>query len=424
MDGAEGRHRTPHRSRRPGATLVLLCALGFAPGAAPAASPYDAAPEPVVSLRALLDLRLVLPGKAPSWMERGPAKTRYGGESDASGDFDRVTRFALSQLALEPSASLPGRIRAHAQLNWEADLDDDGDLDRDGAPRLIEGWLRREFGTAAGGWGVQAGVNNPPFTLDNTGPAWTPRHSLTPSALSTWLWEEGRVVGVETEAWRVGAGGGRAGALFGAGWGPDQLGILLARRGWVMSDSLSGVNSSLPLLAPGAETHVFDERDGRPAVYLGLSAGDPWRIGQLRFGYFDNLGDLSVTGAWETRYGVGGVGLEPLPGLELLFQGLLGRTTTRSNRLRSTISAWYPLVSYRHRGHRLSVRYDHFRIDDGDGPPSTRERGHALTVAYLFEFRLRHRVGVEYVWVDSERPESSSPDPSDNGWQIGYRYRY
>jgi hypothetical protein len=315
-------------------------------------------------------------------------------------------------------------VRAHAQLDWAADIDDEGEVENDEAPRLIEAWLRREWSTRRGGWGLQVGVNNPPFAAENRGPAWTPSYSLTSAALTTWIWEEGRVVGAEGEWWHESRGGTRLGALFGGGWGPDLAGILLAQRGWVLSDRLSGVNSSLPLLGPAGETDVFDELDGRPAIYFGAHAADPRRIVHLRAGYFDNLGDTSHTGVWEARYGTVAVGIQPLDGLEILLQGLLGRTSTQTNRFKSTFSAWFPLVSYRYRAHRLTVRYDHFRIDDDDGPPSTRERGHAVTTAYAFEISLRHRVGVEYMWVDSERPEKSSPDPSDNQWQVSYRFRY
>jgi hypothetical protein len=192
----------------------------------------------------------------------------------------------------------------------------------------------------------------------------------------------------------------------------------------VLSDRLSGINNQLPLPAQGAETHLFDELDHRPAIYVGATVNDPWRIGQLLVGYFDNLGDLEKRGVWETRYGVAGIAAEPLPGLDIIVQGLVGRTVTYPNNFSSTVSTCYPLVSYRYRGHRLSVRYDHFRVDGEDAAPPTRERGNAVTTAYLFEFWLRHRVGIEYAWVDSERPRSSSPDPPDNGWQVGYRYRY
>jgi hypothetical protein len=416
IDGAGRRLRSQHVATF---LIVLACT-----NHALAASDYDVEPDPVLSIRSLLDLRLVGPGQAPSWTDRGPAKTRYGGRRRSSGSSERVIRFALAKLALEPSLNLPWHVRAHAQLDWAADIDDEGEIENDEAPRLIEGWLRREWSTRRSGWGLQVGVNNPPLAAESQGPAWTPSYTLTPAALTTWIWEEGRVVGAEGEWWHESHGGTRIGALFGGGWGPDQAGILLAQRGWVLSDRPSGINSSLPLLGPAGEADVFDELDGRPAIYFAMHAADPRRIVQIRAGYFDNLGDDSTTGVWEARYGTGAVGIQPIDGLDILLQGLLGRTSTRTNRFKSTISAWFPLVSYRYRAHRVAVRYDHFRIDDDDGFPPTRERGHAITAAYTFEVGLRHAFGVEYVWADSERPEKSSPDPNDNQWQLSYRFRY
>ena len=241
--------------------------------------------------------------------------------------------------------------------------------------------------------------------MEHTGPAWTPRYTLTPSALDTWFWEEGRVLGVQGDWWTTTANETELKAFGGFGWGPDQQGILLARRGWVMSDWLAGMNSTMPL-PPGGTTNEFEERDGRPAVYVGGNVRDPWKIGELHAGYFDNLGDLSVKGVWETRYATVGVSAAPLPGLDLMFQYLIGKTNNRSGPFDNTIQAFYPLASYRWRGHRISVRYDNFRVqDDRHAAPFNRERGWAVTVAYLFEFWLRHRIGFEYIIPDSHRPD-------------------
>lgn len=401
--------------------MLLLVLLAAAPGRA---DEYTVAGEPGVWLRALLDVRVARGGRAPSWMEGGPGKTRYGGVDD-DGRFERVTRFAISQLALETGGMLPGDIELHAQVNWDGDVDDRGDTSPDhDLPRLVEGWARRAFGDTRDGWSVLVGVSNPPSSLEHVGPAWTPRYTLTPSALDTWLWEEGRVLGVEVDWWTATANDTAFSAYAGAGWGPDQQGILLARRGWVLSDWLAGINSRLPLPGGGA-THEFDERDGRPALYAGGSVRDPWKLGELRLGYFDNLGDLAVEGVWETRFATVGATVAPLPGLDLIFQYLIGTTANRTNGFNDTVQAFYPLASYRWRGHRLSVRYDSFRVqDDASGPPFDRERGWAVTVAWLYEFWLRHRVGFEYLIVDSYRPDRAAPDPSDDGWQVSYRFRY
>ncbi len=409
-----------------GARSVWLVALTIAltGTALRAQDEYAVESESGVSLRALLDLRVVFPGAAPSWMDRGPGLTRYGGV-EQNGKFERVTRFAISQGALEPGARLPWDIRFHAQVNWEGDVDSDGGVGPDyDAPRLVEGWLRKSFGDDAGGWSLLAGVSNPTYSLEHNGPAWTPRYTLTPAALDTWLWEEGRVLGVEADWWRLSESGWEANLFGGAGWGPDQQGILLAQRGWVLSDWLAGINSVMPLPG-GTVTNEFDERDGRPALYAGGNVRDPWKIGELRLGYFDNLGDLSVNGVWQTRYGTAGVALAPLPGLDILFQYLLGHTESRSGPFDNTVQAFYPLVTYRWRQHRLTVRYDNFRVQNGESSaPGNRERGEAVTVAYLFEFWLRHRIAVEYLTVDSHRPNRAAADPSDDTWQLSYRFRY
>lgn len=421
--GAEGRGRNalPAPVRRAGASALLVLALA-AP--ARAGDEYAAAPEPDVWLRAVLDLRTVFPGAAPSWMDRGPGLARFGGVA-VDGRFERVARFAIAQGALEPGARLPGGIRFHAQVNWEGNVDTRGGVDPDyDAPRLVEGWLRRGFGDDVRGWAVLAGVSNPTYSLEHIGPAWTPRYTLTPSALDTWLWEEGRVLGAEVEGWHVSEDEWEVRGFGGAGWGPDQQGILLGRRGWVLSDWLAGINSVMPLPGGGTTTQ-FDERDGRPALYVGLTARDRWRLGELRLGYFDNLGDLSVEGVWRTRYGTAGVALAPLPGLDLLFQYLLGHTEARAGPFDNTVQAFYPLASYRWRQHRLTVRYDNFRVQNGAGTqPGNRQRGWAVAVAYLFELSLRQRLAVEYLTIDSHRPDRAAPDPSDDCWQLSYRFRY
>ncbi len=392
--------------------------------AAAEASAYDSDQDQVLSLRALLDVRVVGQGPRPSVLEGGPGKTRYGG-SNESGESETVTRFAVSQFALQPTAMLPWGIQASAQLNWDIDIDTNGDLGAySNAPRLVEGFLRKEWGGANGGWALQGGAMTPAFSLENTGPAWTPAATLTPSAANTWLWEEVKPVGLEGEWWGSLPGDFQISTAAGTGWGPDDLGSALAHRGWVLSDYLPGVNSAEQIAATGKEVHVFDERDGYPAIWGGISAADPSQIAELRLGYFDNLGNLGVAGVWETRFGEAGLRLQPVVGLELVMQGLVGNATTRGKALESRFSTWFPLVSYRFGGSRLSARYDNFQVTDVDGPPSTRESGYAVTFAYFFDFWLRHRVGFEYIYVDSERPGGDPSHMSQRGWQLSYRFRY
>ena len=77
------------------------------------------------------------------------------------------------------------------------------------------------------------GLTSTPFSLEHIGPAWTPEYALSASALDNWLWEEISLAGIEGEWWHAGERGPRLGLVVGAGFGPDQLGRLLALRGWV-----------------------------------------------------------------------------------------------------------------------------------------------------------------------------------------------
>jgi hypothetical protein len=124
---------------------------------------------------------------------------------------------------------------------------------------------------------------------------------------------------------------GRQGAGRGGTRRPGDCGRRRDRRG------VPG-RPGLPL-PNGTQTDVFDERDGRPAIYVGVNLEDPWRIGELRAGYFDNLADLGKKGTWETRYGVAGLGAGPGPGLEVLFQCLIGHVATRAEAYGSTVGA-------------------------------------------------------------------------------------
>ena len=379
---------------------------------------YEVEQEQPFWLRGLLDLRVAQGGRAHAWTDRGPGKTRYGGRSTAQSP-EQVTRLAFSQLAIEGGVVLPWDIVAKAQLNWEPDSY------REGHPSLIEAYFRKEWGEWEKGWGLQTGVLSPPFSLEHTGPAWTPLYTLTPSALSTWLWEEFRIAGVEGEWWRTTPGGLRLSLLAGAGFGADSFGWLLPERGWVLSDALSGINDVLSLPRPGVESFVFDERDNRPAIYAQLTLSDPQQRGEVKLGYLDNLGDQNTTGAWATRFGTLGAILHPLARLDFLLQYLIGETHTHVATWDSSFTAFYALLSYHYHGHRFSARYDVFRVHDLDGGPRwSRDRGDAATLAYLFEFGLHHRVGFEYIFAHSRHPSLSHSDPSDGGWQLSYRFRY
>lgn len=393
--------------------LLICCVLPF-----PAVAQYAVDQQSSVWIRALLDVRAVGGGPAPSWTDRGPGKLRYGGTSSRGG-FQSSTRLTLSQAAVQIGASLPWEIRGQLQLNMEPDIADGYH------PWLVEAFLRREWADDGGGWGIQGGVMHLPFALENVGPAWLPEYSISSSALNSWLWEDISVAGVEGEWWHTTRSGIKLGALAGAGYGGDQIGRLLALRGWVLGDTIGGINGNLALPNRGERTDIFNERDQRPAVYGWLSAGDEAQIVSLKLGIIDNRGDESAPGVWHTRFTTVGLVVHATPHIDLLAQYLDGVARVASPPNDSSFCAYYALASYHYKQHRVSLRYDQFRVHDLDGgPSSTNEHGDAVTAAYMVQFGLRHRVAFEHIWMYSHRDVTGSLNPTPDGWQISYRFRY
>lgn len=371
-----------------------------------------------MSLRALVDVRVARAGPGTSWTDGGPGKTRYGGKLTAAG-FERDTHFNLANLALELSAALPGGVRAQAQANIQPDFA--GSYE----PWLIEANLRKEWGGAARGWGVQGGLMNVPFSLEHVGPAWSPEFAISASALNAWLWEDTSLAGLEGEWWRTVKGGIKVDALVGLGYGPDQLGRLLALRGWAIGDGLGGLNGDLQLPARNERTDIFHERDHRPAAYAWVTLSDEQEVVSLKAGYFNNNGDQDVQGVWHTQFTTVGLTVHPVPSIDVLAQYLTGTARVLAPPNDSSLRAFYALVSHKYKRQRITVRYDSFALHDLDGGPvTTRERGEGVTVAYLLQFGLRHRVGLEYTSLNSRRPASVLADPSPEGWQLSYRFRY
>jgi hypothetical protein len=392
--------------------VLWCCLLPF-----PAVAQYAVEPQSSVWLRALLDVRLVGGGPAPSWTDHGPGTLRYGGSS-ASGGFQRSTRLTLAQAAVQIGASLPWDVRGQVQVNIEPDIA------AGYHPWLVEAFLRKEWSDGSQGWGLQSGVMNVPFSLENTGPAWSAQYTISASALNSWLWEDFNLAGAEGEWWHTTRSGLRLGALLGAGFGGDQIGRLLALRGWAIGDTIAGINGSLALPGQAGRTDIFNERDYRPTLYSWLSIGDEAQTATLKFGTIDNHGDESKPGVWHTRFNIVGLEFHPTAHVDLLAQYLDGAARVAAPSNSSAMSAYYVLLSEHFKQQRISLRYDSFRVHDLDGGPvSTSERGHALTLSYLLQIGLRNRIALEHVWMNSHRQDRLA-NPTPDGWQISYRFRY
>jgi hypothetical protein len=120
-----------------------------------------------------------------------------------------------------------------------------------------------------------------------------------------------------------------------------------------------------------------------------------------------------------------GLVLHPHPRIDVLVQYLDGVAKVHAPPNDSSISAAYVLLSHHHQGQRLSIRYETFRVHDLDGgPASTSEHGNAVTASYLVQVGLRHRIAFEYIWMNSHRLINGPLNPTPDGWQMSYRFRY
>jgi hypothetical protein len=240
---------------RPG-LLALMCAYGATQTAGAA------------EWRGLLDVRAVDADASRSFTDSGLGKLRYDSNSG---------RFSLGQAVLRGDFDLLDTVGATVDIS--ASDQHHGVLD-----------VREAFLTwspvPTGAWKtrVKAGQFFPPSSveIDYDGIGWTPKRTISSSAINSWIGEELRTNGLEWSAKRLGR---YVGAPYDVGFvgavytGNDPTGTLLAWRGWSISDRIAGRNEALELAdlpvyrrtrrdpAPGSH-HPSVPRSGRTAGLL------------------------------------------------------------------------------------------------------------------------------------------------------------
>jgi len=273
---------------------------------------------------------------------------------------------------------------------------------------------------------VKAGAFFPPVSLENTGLAWTSPFTITSSAINTWIGEEMRTFGVEAgvvhrfDEGRISI----SGAVFGAN---DPAGVLLAWRGWTVSDREAGIFDRLPLAplrvisaagpipqqAPWFE--LRHEIDQRPGVYFGAD-GALDDVVEANVLFYDNRArDTAFDGfqyAWHTRFAAVGARLFAAYDVDVIGQGMVGETTMGTpapgmSLVDTGFASAFVLVSRGWERHRVSARMEYFETTDRDRTEidNNAEHGTAVTAAYIFRPLERHRLTLELTQVVSFRPE-------------------
>ena len=373
-----------------------------------------------MEIRGVLDLRLVTSDAERSWVGAGLDKTRFDRSSSA---------FRLGQAVLRIDGDLAPAVTASVVISASDD--------RRGLLDVNEAWVAWSP-VPSSPWKtrVRAGAFFPATSLevgyDNIG--WTPEHTVSSSAINSWLGEELRTLGVEFNLSRNGrlVGSphdfGVTGALL---FGNDPLGTLLAWRGWSVGDRISGLTESLPLadlpvFRAGGELpdqtrsiNVFREIDDRLGFYVGANyaynsaAKTRFELAAL---HYDNRGDPLVIRSgqysWRTRFNHVSLRLQGLGPWEFSAQGLVGSTRMGPNAVNLDYSAAYLLASHPLGAGTFAVRVDQFstreRPEDVIRTDANSEDGRALALAYQWRISPLLSLVSEALVVDSDRPARSA----------------
>src|SRR5262249_15298125 len=144
------------------------------------------------------------------------------------------------------------------------------------------------------------GLFYPPVSLEHDGPGWTTTHTITPSAINSWIGEEVKVLGAEASA-RAALGGQELGATLALFGYNDTSGTLLSYRGWALHDVMATAYGDLRLPNRSAAwravkrsqamtTDPTAELDDRVGYYARLEYR-PIGAVTLDLLHYDNAGD-------------------------------------------------------------------------------------------------------------------------------------
>jgi hypothetical protein len=369
-----------------------------------------AANAQAVEWRGLLDLRAVDSDAGRSFLDSGLAKTRYDENSP---------RLSIGQAVLRGDVDVWESLSASFELS--ADQQHRGIVDVREAhltwsPVPDGAWKTR----------VRAGFFFAPTSveIDYDSVGWVPKHTISSSAINSWIGEELRTNGVEWSARRLGRYVGApydVGFVAAAYTGNDPTGTLLAWRGWSISDRIAGRNDTVKLadlpvyrqpdgrlLKQSRDIHPFREMDGKLGYYVGANLNFGTRL-ELAALHYDNLTDPTVVKdgqyGWRTRFDHVSAVWRPQGQWELALQAMRGDTLMGRNGAGLDFQSWFALLSHPLGPGTAALRYDRFSTSEHDNIPSdpNNEVGYGVALAYDWPLTEGWSLMTEALLVRSER---------------------
>jgi hypothetical protein len=248
---------------------------------------------------------------------------------------------------------------------------------------------------------VKVGGFYAPISLEHRMRGWRSPYSLSASAINTWVGEELRTIGVEYNADWLGQQDNKAfnfGFTAAAyGWN-DPAGVVIALRGWALHDRQTTLFGKLGQPGQGiidGRTLFYPDIDHRVGYYVGGTANYRGLL-EVRALHYDNRGNPAAMappiddGAWHTKFESIGARLTPDDHWTIMWQRITGGTYIGAQK---PPNCWlydsdYWLLSWLQGKNRLTVRRDDYRMNQNISyfGALNSDRGHALTVAWVYEF--------------------------------------
>ena len=360
------------------------------------------APVSATDWELALDLRAVSSDGRESFLDNGQGKLRF--DEDHQG-------IQLGRFRASLDQPLGEVFSAHVEAStW--DDDDKNPID------LTEAYLEyRPYPRAGLRSRVRLGAFYPPLSLESRALGWETPYTITPSAISSWIGEEIRTIGLEGQVDWLGTRLGHrfdlqvTAAVF--GWN-DPAGTMLGAHGFAFHDRQTTLFGRVG--APQPDTSVpkkelFHEIDDRAGYYVGAQARYLDRV-VLNVLHYDNRADPAAEApeirdlAWLTKFDAVAMRFETGNGWTAILQALEGSTIIDPGIwLEWKYDSQSALVAKRVGAHMLAVRYDEFNIlfrDNPDLPNS--EDGSAWAVAYTYDPGDHWRFALEWLQVESDVP--------------------
>ena len=265
-------------------------------------------------------------------------------------------------------------------------------------------------------WRARAGFFYPRMSLENVDVGWLSPFTYTQSAINSWIGEELRTAGLEMTLYSPGRARKSPWSWefhLAAFKGNDPLATLLSWRGFAMHDRQTLLNERVEfapyptvidrdIIWHPSWVEPFHEIDGRIGYYLGAHLSY-YKQSNVRYYFYDNQADpLALNGqrlyGWRTKFHSLAFQHKFNPKTRVISQWLSGSSNMGDRFVYINFDAWYLMLSHREGKHRISARYDHFKVREDDIIPVDQNNsdGEGLTFAWRYDWSKQIQFGFEH----------------------------